>query len=87
MEESPPWEAKIHSASQKISHSLCVPKVHYRVQKNPAVPIQTQIHSVHIFLPYTPKIRSNIILPSTFIQNQSFFHDKESLVPLPTPNM
>jgi len=65
MEQSPSWEADSHLASQKIPHLLWNPKVHYRVHNSPSmVPILSQMHPVHTFPPYFPKICYIIILPS-----------------------
>jgi len=53
-----------NSASQEIPCLLWNPKVHYRVHNSPPlVPILTYLHPVHIFRPYFPKTRSNIIFP------------------------
>jgi hypothetical protein len=65
MEQNPFWEANSHSPSQEIHRLLWNPKVQYHVHNNPPlVPILTQIHPVHIFSPYFPNVRSNIILQS-----------------------
>jgi hypothetical protein len=67
--ESLLWEDNSYSASQEIPppHLLWKLKVHYRVHKSLSlVPILSQMHPVHYFLPYFPKINSNIIFPSTF---------------------
>jgi hypothetical protein len=37
MEHSPPWEANSHSTNQEITRVLLIPKVYYRVHKNPPV--------------------------------------------------
>jgi len=66
MEKSPSWEANSHSVSQGILHPSQILKVHYRVHNSPPlVPIPIQMHPVHTFLPYFPKIHFNIIFPST----------------------
>jgi hypothetical protein len=48
---------------EKFPRFLRNPKVHYRVQNSPPpVPILSQMHPVHTFLPYFPNIHFNIIL-------------------------
>jgi len=60
------WEANNNSASQEIPRPLWNPKFYYHVNNSPPlVPIPSQMHPVHIFPPYFPKIHSNIIIPST----------------------
>jgi len=62
----PPWEVDSHSAKQEITHLLWNPKVHYHVHKSmPLVPLLSQMHPVHTFPSYFPKIHSVIFLPST----------------------
>jgi hypothetical protein len=67
IEQSSSWEANSHWAtSQDISHLLQKSKVNYRAHKNPPlVPILSQMHPVHNFLHYFPKIHYNIIFQST----------------------
>jgi hypothetical protein len=66
MEQSPSWEANWFEASQKIPRVLWNPKVHYRTHKcPPPVPILRQPNPVHTPTSHFPKIRLNIILPST----------------------
>jgi len=66
MEQSPSWEANSHLTGQEIPRFLYDPKVHYRVHKSPPlVYVLSQMHPVHTFPPYFPKIHSNIIFPST----------------------
>jgi len=66
MVQIPSSEADSHSASQEIHRLLYNPKIHYCVHESPQlVPILSQMNPVHTFPPYFPKIRSNIILPST----------------------
>jgi len=57
-----PWEADIHSANQEIPHLSHNLKVHKSL---PLVPILNNMHPVHTFPPYFPKIHSNIIFPPT----------------------
>jgi hypothetical protein len=66
MKQSPSWEANSHSAIQEILCLLWGPNFHYRVhQSPPLVSILSQLHSIHTFPPYLPKIHPNIILQST----------------------
>ena len=61
MEQSPSWEAKRFSASQKIPLMLWNPKVHYRFHKYPPpVLIPSQLDPVHT--PHTTSWRSILIL-------------------------
>jgi len=65
MGHSVSWEANSHTASREISRILWNAEVHYRVHKSPLmVPFLSQLHSVHNFTHYFPKIHSNIIFPS-----------------------
>jgi len=65
MKLSPSWEANSYSASHEITRLLWNPKFHYSVHNStPLVPIRSQMHPVHTFPPYFPKIHSNISLPS-----------------------
>jgi hypothetical protein len=66
MEQTSSWVANSNSASQEIPCLLWNPKVHYRVHNSPPlIPVLDQMHPVHTFPPFFPKIPSNIILPST----------------------
>jgi len=60
------WEASSSSYSQEIQRLLRNPKVYYRFHNSQSlVPILSQMHPVHTFPSYSPKVRSNIIFPST----------------------
>jgi len=53
-----------HTVSQEISYLLWNPNFHYCVDKGPSVvPIVSQTHQAHNFLPYFPKMNSNYYLP------------------------
>jgi hypothetical protein len=68
------WEANSNSASQGIPHLLWNPKVRYRILKDPSlVALLSQIHPVHTHPPYSPKIQSNIVFPSTPRSSQWYF--------------
>jgi len=65
VEQSPPSEAKSHSARQEILHLLWNTKADYHVHKSPLlVPILCQMNPVHIAPPHFSKTHSNIILSS-----------------------
>jgi len=61
--------------------------VHYRVRKGPLlVPILSQIHPVHSFQTYFPKIQSVISLPSTPVSSEwhiSFRFSDRNFVSVP----
>jgi hypothetical protein len=67
-----PSEANSHSAIQEISLLLWHAKVHCRVHMNsPVVPTMNQVHLVHTFPRYIPKVHPSIVhlllgLPSAF---------------------
>jgi hypothetical protein len=66
MEQSPSREPNSHSSSQEIPCFLWNLKVHYHIHKSLLlVPVLSQMHPVHIFLSYFPKIISHIIFQST----------------------
>jgi hypothetical protein len=63
MEQTTSWKANSHSASQEIPRLLWNPKVHYRVHYGPLlVPVMSQMHPIRTFVPYFPKIQSNITI-------------------------
>jgi len=67
MKQSFSRKASSHSANQEIPHLLWSPKVHYHVNKGPPlVPIMSQTHPIHNFLPYFLKIHSNIVREMKF---------------------
>jgi len=52
MELIPSWEAKLFADSQEISRILWNPRIHYHIHKFlPAVPILSQLDSVHTHNP------------------------------------
>jgi hypothetical protein len=52
MQQSPSWEDNRFAASQEIPRLLWNPKVPHRIHKRPPpVPIQSQLDSVHDYLP------------------------------------
>jgi len=66
MEQNPSLEADSCAATKEMPCLLWNSKVRYLIQNSPPlVPILSQIHPIHTFLPYFPKIHSNVILPST----------------------
>jgi len=66
-----PWSRVLEKLTvtqliNKNSPSFMKPKVRYRVHNSPTLTqILSQIHHIHTFPPYSSKIYSNIILPST----------------------
>ena len=71
MDQSPFWEAKRYSASQKTSHVLWNPKVYYRFHKHKLpISVLSQINPVH-----APMLRFhfNIIFSSTYVFHMVFF--------------
>jgi hypothetical protein len=90
MEQSPSWEAKMSSASQKIPHILWNPKVHYRIhERPPPVSVLSRIHTGHVAHPTSG--RYILILfshPRLGLQNgllPSGFPTKTLYVPLLSP--
>jgi len=66
MEHSPSWVANSHSANQEIPRLLWNPEAYYCVHKNlPLVPVLSHMYPVHIFPRCIFKIRSNLIILST----------------------
>jgi len=57
MEQSTSWEANSLSATQEVPRLIWNPKVHFLVHISPPlVPVLSQMHLVHTFPPYLPKI-------------------------------
>jgi hypothetical protein len=66
MDLNPSWEAASCAATQDFPNTLWNPKVNYRVRKSLVlIPILSQINPVHPTPSYFPKIRLNILFPST----------------------
>jgi hypothetical protein len=62
MGQNSSWEANGHSASQEIQYILRNSQVQYTVHKSLSlIPIVSQMHAVHTFPPYFPKIHSYYI--------------------------
>jgi len=73
------WEVNSYSASEQSPCLIRKSKVHYSVHSNlPQVPILGQMHPVHNFAPYFPKIHSNIYLSAFEILFPSYFRPKLS---------
>jgi hypothetical protein len=67
MDLSPSCEAASRSPTQEFTNTLCNPKVHYLVHKNPAlVPILFRINPVHTTPSYLSKTHFRVILSLTF---------------------